>query len=183
MTAVQTPAFAQAYATLQPVILSYVRRRMRNSTINGTTPEDAAQVTWSKCWAAYEPPLPGEPLEPYRRMLYVIARNVVADVIKAYKRHQPSGITFTMPEQHNHQPDPDPATNPEDTAAAHELAARARTALAALPRYQAEIMHALIHGHSPQEIAEQRATTPGAVRHAVMRARRAMQQHMEAHAS
>ena len=181
MTAVQPPAFDQAYHELQPLILAYVRRRMRNATLNGTTPEDAAQITWCKCWAAYEPPLPGEPLEPYRRMLYVIARNVVADLIKAYKRQQYTGITLTMPEQHNHQPDQDPATNPVDTAEARELATRARSALAALPRYQAEIMQAHIHGHSPQEIAEARATTPGAVRHAVMRARRAMLEHMEAH--
>lgn len=172
-------AFEGAYRALNADLLHTINRRMRHQTINGVTPEDAAQITWAKMWRHYEPPLPNEPLEPYRRTLYTVARNTVQDIFRRNATRKPSGLATTLREAFDTEPDPDPATDPEGHLLASELAARVAMAIATLPRYQADIIRAHIHGAHTHEIATYRRSTPGAVRHAILRARNAIQAHLE----
>lgn len=171
-------AFEGAYGALNADLLNSIKRRMRHQAINGVTPEDAAQITWTKMWAAYEPPLPNEPLEAYRRTLYTVARNTVQDLFRRNATRKESGLSTTLPEAFDHEPDTDPATDPLGQLLAGELAERVSLAIATLPKYQADIIRAHIHGAPTHEIAKYRRSTTGAVRHALLRARNAIQAHM-----
>ncbi len=171
-------AFEGAYSTLSADLLHSIKRRMRHQAINGVTPEDAAQITWTKMWSAYGPPPPNEPVEAYRRTLYTVARNTVQDLFRRNAARKESGLTTTVPAAFDREHDTDPAADPHGQLLARELAERVNLAIDTLPKYQADIIRARIHGAPTHEIAKHRRSTTVAVRHALLRARKAIQAHM-----
>ena len=148
--------------TIRPIVVRYIRARIRTADRSGLSADDVAQEV---CLAAITAlPRYKDQGRPFLAFVYGIAAHKVADAHRAAGRNR-ADATDTLPDR------PSFAAGPEQLAIDSESAARMDRLLATLPEKQREIIILrVVVGMSAEETAEAVGSTPGAVRVAQHRA-------------
>ena len=148
-------AFASLFARFAPKLKSYLLRLGLSDQLSEELAQDTLLAVWRKAGL----------FDPRRASaagwIYTIARNLRIDMLRRERR------PFDL---HLAEPLEDPAT-PEQELKAHEGEQRVRSAMARLPREQAEVLRlAFFEEQSHTEIAERLSLPLGTVKSRIRRA-------------
>ena len=169
-------ALTDELSTLRPLVCSVVAAMLRTSPAHADV-DDAASETLRRALEGRARLRVGEPLRPW---IVGIAKHVAMDVLRARARIAPA----PPPSDGGSTPDlservPDPSPSPFERVARAEDAARVRKALDRLPPSMREALW-LFHaeGKSYAEIARKLDVPLGTVATWILRARRALAEHL-----
>lgn len=162
-----TTAFDEIYYTLNPRLLSFLRRMARNQAVA----EDLAEETWLRLVLAREDLQADTRLIPW---LFTVARNLFLSYCRSRAREQAytSDLISLWPDV--------PARSPFDVASANEFERRLETALGELPTTYREVLLLVgVEGLRPADAALVCGLSGEALRQRLSRARQLLSQRLQ----